>query len=139
MDRRLFYSAPSLDIAQECQALARELHLAEDNFSVISLNSKALQDRQLRGADYLKSLDLPRRSVQGLGLGFAGGAILLALLELIQPYGLNIPASYYWAPIMFTACFGLWLGIMVGLGETNHHIRLKTNLQKEALLSLLTW
>lgn len=131
MERRLYYSAPNLDVAAKCQVLAQELNLADDNFSVVSLNSQALKERHLPAADYLKSLDLLRCSFQGLAYGFAGGTVLLTLLELIQPYSLNIPVTYYWVPVVTTSCFGLWLGIMTGLATTNHHLApMKNKLKK---------
>lgn len=131
MERRLYYSTPNLDVAAQCQSLAKELNLAEDNFSVVSLNTQALLDRKLRAADYLKSLDLPRCSYKGFAFGFAGGTALVTLLALIQPYGFTIPAQLYWIPVLTTSCFGLWLGIMIGLSTTHHHLQpIKHKLKK---------
>lgn len=122
MERRLFYTAPTLDIAEQCQSLVRELNIADDNFSVFSLNSAALRSRKLRPADYLKSMDLTRCSLQGLALGFAGGLVLLILLKILQPYGLDVPTTYYWAPVLLATCFGFWAGIMTGVAKVNHNL-----------------
>ena len=122
MERRLFYSTPDLRTAQSCQSVVKQLELAEDNFSVMSLSSADLKAKKLPAASYLKTRDVPRSSLRGTAYGFAGGACLIALLELFQPYGFNVEAQYYWIPMAITTCFGLWLGIMTGLAQANHHL-----------------
>ena len=122
MEHRLYYSAPNLEVVEECHRLVQEMQLADGNFSVVSYDSSELEFRRLPAADYFKSLDLFRCSLFGLGYGIASGGLILGSLMLVQPYDMYIPREYYWIPMVVTSCFGLWAGIMTGVAKMNHHL-----------------
>lgn len=122
MEYRLYYSAPNLEIVEECHKLAQELQVAEGHFSVVCFDTSALEYRHLPAADYFKSLDLFRSSLLGFGYGLIAGAAILGGLLLLQPYDMFIPRAYYWIPMVVTSCFGLWAGAMTGIAKMNHHL-----------------
>jgi|GEM_PF-1678807 len=123
MEQRLYYSAPNLDVAQKFQQIANQLEIAEDNFSVVSLDSAEIKRRKLHEADYIKKLDFVRCGIYGTAYGFAAGAIVTTLLVMFQPYGFIVPAALYWVPIAMCTSFGLWSGIMTGLASINVNLK----------------
>ena len=83
------------------------------------MDSASIARHHLPAADPSKTLDFVRLGIKGALFGVIGGMGIIAMLELIKPYSFDLSAGLYWVPMLMTACFGCWLGIMTGL-ETPH-------------------
>ena len=138
MEQRLYFSAPNLDVAEKCHHLIQQIELADDNFSVVSLNDEELKNRKMPPADYTKKLDFVRCGLLGMAYGFAGGVASVVVLEMIQPYGFDLTPSMYWIPAAMCTSFGLWLGIMTGLAMVNHNLKpMQSKLKKGGSVIIL--
>ncbi len=116
--KRLYYLTDNIDKAE---SISNDLHrsgISDWNFHVVSQDEAGLYRHHLHGTSFLGKTDLIHTAERGALLGVAAGVIAALILSMFITTNLLIDALV----ILFFACFGAWLGGLIGLGMTNYRL-----------------
>jgi hypothetical protein len=70
----------------------------------------------------LQELDIIRSGELGVIAGLAVGALLVAVI-MISNFGQNVHWLWLAAAVDFFACFGAWMGGLIGISSANYKIK----------------
>ncbi|MEX1033865.1 MAG: hypothetical protein WDZ30_10940 [Cellvibrionaceae bacterium] len=114
-----YYLSPSL---ASTEGIAEDLHEAgvSDWFMhIVSKDEAGLSRKQLHSSNYLETLDFIRYGLIGALCGFIIGLGLAGLLNVFNPFGIDLPMLAYIGVVFLLSCFGAWQGGLLGVSMEN--------------------
>jgi len=115
----IYYLSPTLKSTQE---ISNDLHAIGVNdwfLHIVSKDEGGLARSRLHSSNYLETLDLIRDGLIGAGGGLSVGVLVAALSILAEPFGPDVPFYAHVAMVFVLACFGAWVGGLVGIASEN--------------------
>lgn len=115
----IYYLSPSLKSTQE---ISDDLHAigVDDWFlHIVSKDEGGLAKSKLHSSNYLETLDVIRDGLIGAACGFAAGLVVAGLTMAAELFGPDVPLLAYAAIVFVLACFGAWVGGLVGIASEN--------------------
>jgi hypothetical protein len=121
--QRLYYLTESvssvLNISRDLEASG----IGDNRLHVMGQSNAVLDQAGVHITTPLEETDLMPFGFTGALAGLALGALFGFLLAIMDPWTLELGGSAVLVGAAFFACFGAWLGGIIGISRSNHHLR----------------
>jgi hypothetical protein len=115
----LYYPAPTLESARSISDDLHAVGLSDFYLHIVSKDEAGLRRQHLHSANYLETLDLLRDGLIGSAIGFICGLMGIGLLNVFEPFAIEIPTFVYFAILAAATMFGAWEGGLTGIASQN--------------------
>jgi len=121
--KRLYYLTDSIDAAERLSDGLHQEGITDWNFHVLGKDKANIVRHHLHGTSPIHELDIVRSGERGILIGFTVGILLTCYVALFTSFGANLNWIGQVGGVLLFACFGAWLGGMVGVSNENYKIR----------------
>jgi len=121
--KRLYYLTDSIDAAERLSDCLHQEGITDWNFHVLGKDKANIVRHNLHSTTPIQELDIIRSGERGILIGFTVGILLTCYVALFTSFGANLNWFGQTAGVLLFACFGAWVGGMVGVSSENYKIR----------------
>jgi hypothetical protein len=121
--QRLYYLTDSVSSVLGMSRDLAEAGIGDNRLHVMGRNSAVLDQARVHTTTFLEETDLMPLGFTGTLAGLAFGALFGFVLAIMDPWTLELGGSAVLVGAAFFACFGAWLGGIIGISRCNHHLK----------------
>lgn len=121
--KRLYYITKSIDAAERLSERLKEEGIDDSHFHVLGKDKANIVRHHLRSTTPIQELDIIRSGERGVMLGITVGVLLITYISFFTTLGSDIHLFWKLAAVLLFACFGAWVGGLVGVNTENYKIK----------------
>jgi len=121
--KRLYYMTADINALEQASNTLHNEGIDDWNIHVLCKDKAALARRDLHATTPIQELDIVRSGERGALLGIAVGVIVIPVIAIFFSVGGDISPAAQLASVFVLACFGAWIGGLVGISSENYKIR----------------
>ena len=121
--KRLYYLTDNIDAAERLSETLHNEGITDWNFHVLGKDKANIVRHHLHSTTPIQELDIIRQGERGILFGFLAGVLLMGYVVMFTMTGSYLSWVTQVASILLFACFGAWVGGMVGVSTENYKIR----------------
>ncbi len=120
--KRLYYLTDNIEAAEQLSERLHKDGMIDWNFHVLGKDKATIIKHHLHSTTPLQELDIIRSGELGVIAGLAVSALLVPVI-MISNFGQNVHWLWLAAAVGFFACFGAWVGGLIGISSENYKIK----------------
>jgi hypothetical protein len=121
--KRLYYLTDSVDTAERVSDRLHQDGISDWNFHVLGKDKAQLVRHHLHGTTPIQELDIVRSGERGVLMGIGIGILVTTYIAFFTSLGASLNWLALSGLVFLFACFGAWLGGLVGISTENYKIR----------------
>lgn len=121
--KRFYYMTRSLSSVLGISRDLQEVGIGENRIHVMGRNSGVLEQARVHTTTLFEETDILHFGFVGAIYGLLAGLFAGLMLASLDPWGMALGSSTIIAATAFGACFGAWVGGILGISTGNHHIQ----------------